>query len=124
MLKPFPMLGLKFTTGAIPGKKLKRKADTDANESIQRYEGKRKDCHLNEKWKTGRPWLVFLENPNIGNGLNILSIGTIPDIRSDGNKCFSGPNRFLPDLSVGLACLGISDVHANNAMRGKGKIVI
>jgi hypothetical protein len=22
----------------------------------------RKDCQLNEKWKTGRPWLVFLEN--------------------------------------------------------------
>jgi hypothetical protein len=82
MLKPFPMLGLKFTTGAIPGKKLKRKADTDANESKQRYEGKRKDCHLNEKWN----W-------------------------SGGNKCFSGPNRFLPDLSVGLACLGISDVN-------------
>jgi hypothetical protein len=41
--------------------------------------------------------------PNIGNGFNFLSIGSIPDIRSDRNKCFSGPNRFLPDLSVGLA---------------------
>jgi hypothetical protein len=25
MLKPFPMLGLKFMAGAIPGKKLKKK---------------------------------------------------------------------------------------------------
>jgi hypothetical protein len=39
-----------------------RKADTDANESKQLYEEKRKDRQLNEKWKTGRPWLVFLEN--------------------------------------------------------------
>jgi len=46
--------------------------------------------------------------PNIGNGFNILSIGTIPDIRSSRNECFSGPNRFLPDLSVGPTCLGIS----------------
>ena len=53
MLNPFPMLGLKSW---------KERRDTDANESKQRYEGKRKDCHLNEKWKTGRPWLVFLEN--------------------------------------------------------------
>ena len=25
-------------------------------------EEKRKDYQLNEKWKTGRPWLVFLDN--------------------------------------------------------------
>ena len=63
MLKPFSMLGLKFTAGAIPGKKLKRKADTDANESKQRYQKKRKDRQLNEKWKIGCPWLhvVFLK---------------------------------------------------------------
>jgi hypothetical protein len=29
-----------------------RKANTDANESKQRYEEKRKDRQLNEKWKT------------------------------------------------------------------------
>ena len=55
------MLGLKFTAGAILGKKLKRKADTDANESKQRYEEKRKDRQLNEKWKIGCPWLVSLK---------------------------------------------------------------
>ena len=33
MFKPFPMLVLKFKAGAIPGKKLKRRADTDANVS-------------------------------------------------------------------------------------------
>ena len=32
----------------------------------------------------------------------------IPDSRSGGNQCFSGPNRFLPDLPVRSACLGIS----------------
>jgi hypothetical protein len=32
----------------------------------------------------------------------------IQDSRSSGNQCFSGPNWFLPNLSVGPACLGIS----------------
>jgi hypothetical protein len=33
----------------------------------------------------------------------------IPDSRSGGNQCFSRPNWVLPDLSVGPACLGISE---------------
>jgi hypothetical protein len=32
----------------------------------------------------------------------------ILDSRSGGNQCFSGPNWFLPDLSVRSTCLGIS----------------
>jgi hypothetical protein len=32
----------------------------------------------------------------------------IPDSQSGGNQCSSGPNGFLPDLSVGPACLKIS----------------
>ena len=31
-------------------------------------------------------------------------------VRWNGNQCFSGPNWFLPDLSLGPACLGISDI--------------
>ena len=92
MLKPFPMLGLKFTTGAIPGKKLKRKADTDANESKQRYEGKRKDCHLNEKWKTGRPWLVFLENDTMACNVCINHYGK----KLSGGR---GQNTFISGCS-------------------------
>ena len=34
---------------------------------------------------------------------------SILDSQPGGNQCFSGPNKFLPDLSVGPACLGISD---------------
>ena len=51
------------------------------------------------------PWTF---KPTFRNGFNILSIRMMPDIRSGGNECFSGPNRFLPDLSVVPTCLGIS----------------
>jgi hypothetical protein len=39
----------------------------------------------------------------------------IPDSRSGGNQCFSGPNWFLPDLSIGPACLRISENDNNMA---------
>ena len=101
MLKPFPMLGLKFTAGAIPGKKLKRKADTDANESKQCYEEKKKDRQLNEKWKTGRPWLVFLENNTMACNVCINHYGKN---LSDGR----GQNTFISGCS-NLKVSAVSD---------------
>jgi len=86
------MLGLKFTAGAIPGKKLKRKANTEANESKQRYEEKRKDRQLNEKWKTGRPWLVFLENNTMACNVCINHYGK----NLSGGR---GQNTFILGLS-------------------------
>jgi hypothetical protein len=35
---------------------------------------------------------------------------SILDSRSGGNQCFSGPNLFLPDLSVGLLTCDILEV--------------
>jgi hypothetical protein len=44
----------------------------------------------------------------------------ILDSRFSGNQCFSGPNWFLPDMSIRPACLGISVIFLNsNPLRFK-----
>jgi hypothetical protein len=92
MLNPFPMLGLKSW---------KERRDTDANESKQRYEEKRKDRQLNEKWKTGRPWLVFLENNTMACNVCINHYGK----NLSGSR---GQNTFISGCS-NLKVLAVSD---------------
>ena len=67
----------------------------------QRYEEKRKDHQLNEKWKTGRPWLVFLENDMMACNVCINHYGK----KLSGGR---GQNTFISGCS-NLKVSAISD---------------